>query len=48
MVKDFKKYKTEDFPAITTEERLFLVQVELLNILEAIRYELWRINEKKS
>jgi hypothetical protein len=42
-----KKYQNNDFMATTTEERIFLTNVELLNILEAIRYEIWKINENK-
>jgi len=42
-----KKYRYGEFTAATIEERIFLTNVELLNILEAIRYEIWKMNEKK-
>jgi hypothetical protein len=42
-----KKYQSGDFIATTTEERVFLTNIELLNVLESIRYELWKMNEKK-
>jgi len=45
-MENHKKYIGSDFKAITIEERIFLANVELLNLLEAIRYELWKMNEK--
>jgi hypothetical protein len=42
-----KKYKSDDFTALTAEERIFLTNVELLNILESVRYELWKMNGEK-
>jgi|GEM_PF-7070761 len=47
MDKERKKYRSEDFLAMTIDERLFLTHVELLNVLEEIRYELWKSNERK-
>ena len=41
-----KKYRDSDFRAATIEERIFLTNVELLNLLEAIKYEIWKISEK--
>jgi len=46
-MKTDKKYSSEDFRATTAEERIFLVNVELLNVLEEIRHELWKMNEKE-
>ena len=42
-----KKYKSSDFMALEIKERIFLTNVELLNILEEIRHELWKMNEKE-
>ena len=42
-----KKYESGHFLATTIEERLLLTHVELLNVLESIRYELWKSNERK-
>lgn len=45
MGKEMRKYRSSDFMALTVEERMLLANVELLNILEGIRYELWKMNE---